>query len=300
MARRILSVASAFAVLGVVACQVAPIAIVDCRTTADCEGGTVCSPDHACILAPDTMEPPPPSIRTGDLITWDATGTVPDGSNEYEISGPWFLYDDCGAVLPQIANGAFDCPPDAPTKSCCTERDASLVGPPPLNDAGWTVTAGVPGESSGSACVRLTTAEHEIPSQWGAGLALNLNNWGAFDASRDHAGARIVGFSFDIESGSSADTTLLVGVGTTDNDSHYKPLTIPVGGAELFFDDLPFAYSDPPNDLDLTAITRINFAAPSTASAITYDFCVTNLHVLVADDSPSTNLPGTGGTTASP
>ncbi|HWP08429.1 MAG TPA: hypothetical protein VNN72_21955 [Polyangiaceae bacterium] len=295
MARRLLSLVLAPAVVAALGCQVDPIAIVDCHTTADCETGMLCSPEHACVPLPDAGDMPdggmmaePPPNHAGDLLTWDALGNVSADENEFEISGPWFLYDDCGSVLPQIENGSFVCPADAATKSCCTERDESLAGPPPLGDPGWSVTAGVPGETSGSACVRLTTAAHVTSWQWGAGLALNLNNWGAFDASRARSGGRIIGFSFDIESGRPGSVELQVGIGTTDNDSHFQVLAIPARGAKLLFEDLPYNFSNPGNPLDLTAATRINFAMPSIESATVFDFCVTNLRVL--HEAP--DLPG--------
>jgi hypothetical protein len=292
MARGLLSPWVAPAVLAALGCQVAPIAIVDCRTTDDCEAGTICSPEHACV-PPDAGMTEPPLRHPGDLLVWDATGNVPDGQNPYEMTGSWFLYDDCGSVLPELMNGSFVCPSDAPTKSCCTERDASLVGPPPLNEPGWTVTAGVKGESSGTACARLTTPEHMIAGQFGAGLALNLNNGGAFDASRPRLGNRIVGFSFDIESQSLESPDLAVGIGTTDNDSHFMLVPIPTRGALLVFDQLPFSHSEPPSPLDLTAITRINFAMLSTESAAAYDFCVTDVHLLLESTDPS-STDGTG------
>lgn len=282
MARRLLGFAVAPVVLAALGCQVDPIAIVDCRTTADCDAGMMCSPDHACVPQLDGgMSEVRPPGATEDLLTWDDTGNVPDGENGFEISGSWSLDDDCDSVLPQIVNGSFVCPDDPPTKSCCTERDESLRGPPTLGEPGWSVTPGVPGESSGTACARLTTAAHVASNQWGARLALDLNNGGAYDATRARAGGRVIGFAFDIESPGAESVDLEVGVGTTDNDSHFQVLTIPAHGAALSFADLPYNFVEHPGKpLDLTALTHIDFAMPSLETATVYDFCVTNLRVL--------------------
>jgi hypothetical protein len=259
----------------------------------------LCSPEHACIAVPDGGMTQP--SEAGDLLTWDAAGKVREGENAFEISGPWFLYDDCGAVLPQIMNGSFTCPDDSPTKSCCTERDEALSGPPPLGEPGWAVAAGVPGETSGTACARLTTAAHVTSNQSGAGLALNLNDGAAFDATRVRAGGRVIGFSFDIESQRTGSMELEVVVGTTDDDSHFQVLTIPAQGAELLFADLPDDLDNPGHPLDLTALTHLDFAMPSLETATVYDFCVTNLHVLHQPaDSPSNERPGAAGNSSDP
>lgn len=302
MARRLLSSLFASLALAGFGCQVDPIAIVECGKSADCDSGLICSPDHICV-EPDAGTPdglPPPS-HPGELLTWDSAGIVPDGQNMYGIAGAWSLDDDCAGVLDEIANGSFVCPLNSPTKSCCTERDQSLGGPPPLREPGWSVTAGIDGETSGSVCARLTTAAHVIDSQYGAVLALDLNDGAAFDATRVFSDGSIVGFSFDIESGNPASAELRVGVGTTDGDSHYMVLPTPARDAKLFFSQLPYADSEPPNPLDLTALTRLTFAMPSAETASTYDFCVTNLHVLQSSgDVQAPDLPGAAGGSSVP
>ena len=299
MAQQLLSGVPAIAVAVLTACQVGPIAVVDCRDDGDCVEGDRCDPeDHACVqrTPPGENENPPdgpplnpvepiPSTYTGNLLTWGNTGVVFADQNPFGIAGTWFLYDDCSDVSSRAAAGKITCPSDAPTPQCCTARDPSLIGPPPALDPGFSFTGGVVGVSSGTACVRGRTAkllEGSDTGQWGAGFALNLANWAAFDATRAFPGGTIKGFAFDIDGSSTGDHPLRAGISTARNQRYFKTLSVPTKDASILFDAPgPGFFGEPEETLDLTSITNVTLEIePGVDGPVPFDFCVSNVRVL--------------------
>lgn len=289
------------------ACQVGPIAVVDCRNDQDCVDGDRCEPQtHACVpLTPpgENLHPPDagnpmeavpheplPSGYTGNLLTWTSTGAVFADQNPFGISGVWYLYDDCSDVVSKAAAGKFVCPSDAPTANCCTYRDPTLIGPPPELDTGYGVTGGSVGQSSGTACVRGRTAKLVAGTdagQWGAGFGLNLANWGAFDASRAFPGGRMKGFAFDITGPSTGDHPIRAGISTIHGQRYYNLVAVPAQDASILFDATEFFFGEPEEPLDLTTITNVTFEiGPGTDGPTPFDFCISNVRVLQEPASP--------------
>jgi hypothetical protein len=136
------------------------------------------------------------------------------------------------------------------------------------------------------ATTRVLTGPDGMPSyspQWGAGAALNLNDWEPFDASQPFPGGPIVGFSVDLEGTPTAERGIDVGVAVASSyQKYFKELPVPSTGAIVLFSQLEQGeWVTPSVPLDPTQLTEISFGMASTVDGVEpFDFCVTNVRVL--------------------
>jgi hypothetical protein len=315
MAKRVLTLAVTFLVAG--ACQVDPIAIVDCRTTADCFAGEVCSPTHACVDASassmagaggnagapeDGTAGALPSgldgqVGPGTPLAWGADARL-EASNPFGMRGGWFYADDCVAVATAIADGSFVCPAEPPTPSCCTAWDPMLVGPAPERSPGLAISGGTVADGQSRVCLKGTVSQvlndtlgaPAFSAQWGAILSLQLNEGVPFDATRTWAGGKIIGFMFELD-GPPMTQPIRVGYHTTTNDTYFVEVTVPTRWAQVLFSDVKLGdWVMPQVPFDATQLSDIAFDVPADATTSTpFDFCIANLRVLLTND-----LPGRG------
>lgn len=315
MAARLLSVALGTAALVAAACQVGPIAIVECRTTADCPAGETCSPSHACVgpEAPPMMEPMSPEGGSGNAGTPDGgtpdSGTPGEGTplawgadahlppnNPFGIRGSWFRADDCESVAIASAEARFVCPPAPPTPGCCTLWDAALTGPAPDRSPGLAITAGTLGDGRSRICIKGTVTQilndpNAMPAfaiQWGAILSMQLDEGSPYDTTVPFPGGKLIGFSVDLE-GPPTTQPLRVGFHTDTNNTYFVELQVPAQGAKILFADAKLGeWVMPQVPLEPTQVADLSFNIPSYPDATTpVDFCVTNVRVLQESDTPS-------------
>jgi hypothetical protein len=186
-------------------------------------------------------------------LTVDPTGWVDKGGNTVGIQGPWYSYDDCT---------------DSPMS--CT-----------MNHVPGT---GAFANMDGKMCTKGTTvpvkAEADFSKQWGAGIALDLNNSGGMDAMKlpyDATAAHVVGFSMTI-TGTAPGLRVNITSKAAGNDSHF--VTAMVGGANtvLFSKAQQGSWVKTKTALDPTMLLAIQFQIPTVMSkAVDFDFCVEGL-----------------------
>jgi hypothetical protein len=263
------------------ACQAGQPALVDCGSDEDCAPGERCGDEHACV---------PDADGTPGLLSWGETGLISRIDNPFGIEGTLYAYDDCDDVRAAVSAGSFVCPDPPPTVDCCTVWDAGLAGPLERSP-GVEVEAGVPRQTSGRFCAkgvttRVLPGEDGLPSywpQWGAGLGINLNDWGPFDATAAFPGGPIRGFSADLEGPPSAQRGVTFGVGvTSSNEKYFKEFPIPTRGATILLSELQQGdWVTPSEPLDPTQLTDVSFGFASTVDGEEpFDLCVTNVRVL--------------------
>jgi len=319
MAARLLNVAIGVAVLVAAACQVGPIALVECRTTADCPAGETCSPSHAC--EGDGMGGTGGTGGTSGTSGTSGTGGtgIPDGGpsvpvtpeetplawgpdsrvrmdNPFGIRGGWYVADDCSGVAEAVAEGSFVCPPTPPTPECCTLWDASVTGPLPEKAPGVSITPGTVGDGGSRVCLKGTVTQivNDVTNalafgiQWGALIAIPLNDGIGYDTTAAFPGGKIIGFSFDLD-GPPSTKPLRVGLHTMTNDLYFVDLEIPAQGARLLFADAKLGeWVMPQVPFDATQVADLAFDVPADESGVTpVDFCVSNLRVLQDGSAPS-------------
>jgi hypothetical protein len=282
-----------------VACQVSPISIVECRVSSDCDAGMVCDETNHCVDEPDLgtggtggMAGAPasndPYVAT--LLSWIDLGLVTSNSNPFGIHGQWSWIDDCESVKGQIDAGLLVCPVDSPNPGCCASRDPTLFSPLPDQGSGMSIVGTREG-APGKVCFKGTTA-HILTNvsgmvaydwQWGFNGGLPLADWEAFDASREFVGGRIIGFRMTVD-GPATDVPLSITFGTTTNIDYGASVSVPAGPVTLLFADAKAAdwVVDPP-PLDVSLIYEIIFhIGGNTEAATPFDFCVSDLQVLQA------------------
>jgi len=305
MAARLLRAALGAAAL-VVACQVGPVAIVDCRTTADCAAGHVCSPTHACVDSESPTMMPPPDGAAGEagmsgvpeggssvpVVTSTPLAWGPDSrirmDNPFGMRGGWYLADDCADVQKAVDEGRFVCPPSAPTPACCTLWDPSLTGPSPDHHPGLSLTSGTAADGKSRLCLKGTVTQilndpmnqSAFGVQWGALAALPLNDGIDYDTTA-LPGGRLLGFSFDLDGPPSAGP-VRVGVQTRTNELYFVDIDLPARGAQLLFAQAMLGdWVMPQVPFEGTQVAALGFDVTADVDGTKpVDFCVSNLRVL--------------------
>jgi hypothetical protein len=185
-------------------------------------------------------------------LTVDPTGWVDKGGNTVGIQGPWYSYDDCT---------------DSP--GMCT--------------MGHLPGMGEFANTDGKMCTEGTTfpvkAEADFSKQWGAGIALDLNNSGGMDAMKlpfDATANHVIGFSMNI-TGMAPGLRVNVTSVAAGNDAHFKAGM--VGANTVLFSAVQQgSWVKTKTPLDPTKILAIQFQIPSVmGKAVAFKFCVENL-----------------------
>jgi hypothetical protein len=188
-------------------------------------------------------------------LTVDPTGWVDKGGNTVGIQGPWYSYDDCT---------------DSP--GACTMNH--------------TPGTGAFDNTDGKMCTKGTTyavkAEADFSKEWGAGIALDLNNSGGTDAMKlpfDATANHVIGFSMNI-TGTAPGLRVNITSQAAGDDSHYK--NGKVGANSVLLSEVKQGtWVKMPAPLDQTKILAVQFQIPSVmGKAVDFDFCVENLSAI--------------------
>jgi len=210
------------------------------------------------------------SPQVGRALAWDQDGFVAPDANPFAIQGPFYFYSDC----------------DPPSGLPCTKPDAALTGADAK--AGWSVDAT-------HVCVKGVAVQVEsamFASQWGAGLALDLNSKGGepgtpavkgtFDLQ--HAGIR--GFSVDISGSAPARIRInltMPGVA----DSNFVDAKVPGTTTFSLTDAKQGTWVTSKVPLDATKVEALQFQVfTNAATATPYDFCIDAIRAISNSDAP--------------
>jgi hypothetical protein len=283
-----------------VACQVSPISIVECRESSDCDPGMICDQTNHCVEDPDAStggtagKPATDAAYLATPLSWNDAGVVTASSNPFGIRGQWALFDDCATVNEQIVAGLLVCPADSPTPGCCTSRDPALFSEVPDQGAGISVT-GTSEDTPGKVCFKGATARIIADTsgrlaydwQWGFNGGLPLAEWDAFDATRDFVGGPIVGFRVTLD-GPATNVPVNVTVRTPSGVEYGVNVSLPADPVTLLFAEATAAdwVVDPP-PLDPSQVDELIFSIESDVNGATpFDFCVSDVQVLQARITP--------------
>jgi hypothetical protein len=186
-------------------------------------------------------------------LTVDPTGWVDKGGNTVGIQGSWYSYDDCT---------------DSP--GACTMNH--------------TPGTGAFENMGGKMCTKGTTypvkAEADFSKQWGAGIALDLNNSGGMDAMKlpfDATANHVIGFSMKITGTAAPGLRVNITSVPAGNDSHYKSGMVGANSVMLSA-VLQGSWVKMKAPLDQTKLLAVQFQIPSVmGKAVAFDFCVEDL-----------------------
>jgi hypothetical protein len=279
-----------------VACQVSPISIVECRESSDCDTGDVCDETNHCVADPGASTggtagaPASNEPYVATPLPWNEVGIVILTANPFGIHGQWSWIDDCSGVAEKIAAGLLVCPADAATPGCCASRDPTLFSPLPDQGSGMSII-GTTDDTPGKVCfkgsaTRIIRAESGLVAydwQWGVNAGLPLADWQAFDATREFEGGRMVGLRMTVD-GPVTDVPISLTFATTTGIDYGIDISIPAGRVTLLFAEAkaPDWVVDPP-PFDPSLIYEVIFhIAGDTERAGPFDFCVSDLEVLQA------------------
>jgi hypothetical protein len=185
-------------------------------------------------------------------LTVDATGWVDKGGNTVGIQGPWYSYDDCT---------------DSPM--ACT--------------ANHTPGMGAFANTGGKMCTKGTTyavkAEADFSKEWGAGIALDLNNSGGDNAMKlpyDATANHVTGFAMTI-SGTAPGLRVNITSQAVGDNAHFKAGV--VGQNSVLLSEVKQgSWVTTKMALDQTMLLAVQFQIPSVmGKAVDFDFCVEGL-----------------------
>lgn len=197
-----------------------------------------------------------PTIGTPVLLTVDPTGWVDKGGNSVGIQGAWYAYDDC-----------------ANSPGACT-----------LNH---TPPSGSFENTGGKMCTKGTTvavkAEADFSKQWGAGIALDLNNSGGANGQKmpfDAQAANVIGFFMNI-TGTAPGLRINITSVPTGDDSHFITAKTPGENTVELSKVNQGSWVTAKTPLDTTQLLAIQFQIPTVMNkAVDFDFCVEGLSAL--------------------
>jgi hypothetical protein len=199
-------------------------------------------------------------------VTWDKDGVI-DG--RFGIQGWWTAYND----EPSATEAGLE-----PTRP-----DDGLVGPD--KQPGWSTSAKrICSKGTVPKIATLPNGEPAFGQQWGAGLGLDLNQGEPYDAQ-----ARgILGFMFDITegtAGAASPPTLKVSIDIPSvdvGDSYLTHISLPATDQAVLFSELEQPWAEEPKPFTPSALIALTFQViPNTQAPKSYDFCVSNLRVLM-------------------
>jgi len=190
-------------------------------------------------------------------LTVDPTGWVDKGGNTVGIQGPWYSYDDCT---------------DSP--GMCTMNH--------------TPGTGAFANTDGKMCTKGTTfpvkAEADFSKEWGAGIALDLNNSGGMDAMKlpfDATANHVIGFAMNI-TGTAPGLRVNITSPAAGNDAHFKNGIVGANNV-LFSAVMQGSWVKTKTPLDQTKILAVQFQIPSVmGKAVDFDFCVEGLSAITS------------------
>jgi hypothetical protein len=209
-----------------------------------------------------------------DAITWTADGWVDPMANSFGIQGPWYSYNDCMNA--------------EPAGLPCTMPETSMMGPD--DKLGWTASVEkICTKGVAPKVVNDSTGMPAYSLQWGAGIALDLNNAGGeMDVKNDFNAvmAGVKGFMVDIITNTTppqpADVRVNIKTKATGDGSHFVTAILPAANLQvLFADAAQGSWVMPPSALTQEALESIQFQVYTNATAEKpFDFCVSNLRVI--------------------
>jgi hypothetical protein len=197
-----------------------------------------------------------PTVGTPVQLIPDATGWVDGQGNTVGIQGAWYAYDDC-------TNSPANC-----TKN-------------------HTPAAGSFDNTGGKMCTKGTTvavmAQADFSTQWGAGIALDLNNSGGTNGQKMPYNAQtnnVIGFSLTVTGTAPGLRINITSVPAGDN-AHFVTATVPGDNTVLFSKAKQGSWVTSKIPLDTTQLLAIQFQIPTVMSkAVDFDFCIENLAAL--------------------
>jgi len=187
----------------------------------------------------------------------DATGWVDRGGNTVGIQGAWYSYDDCN---------------DSP--GACTKNHLPPSGSFP-NTGGKMCTSGT---------TVAVASQADFSKQWGAGIALDLNNSGGDAGVKQPYNAQtnnVIGFSMKITGTAPGLRINITDVPSGDN-ANFVPGVAGQDNTVLFTQAKQGSWVTMKSPLDTTRLLAIQFQIPSVMSKTQdFNFCVENLAALV-------------------
>jgi hypothetical protein len=210
----------------------------------------------------------------GESIMWTDDGWVEGTANPWAIQGAWYSYNDCTDAM------ALNLP--------CTQPEATMVGPD--DKPGWT--ADMTKICTKGVAAKVINGPDGMPAysqQWGAGIALDLNNPGGMNAMKgdyNAMAAGVKGFVFDIISNTTpptpADVRVNITTQATGTGSHF--VTAPLSSANfmvVFSEATQGEWVEPKVTLDQTKLQAVQFQIyTGTVAEKPFDFCVSNMRVI--------------------
>jgi len=177
------------------------------------------------------------------------------GGNSVGIQGAWYSYNDCA---------------DSP--SACT-----LNHTPPTGSFANT---------GGKMCTKGTTvavkAEADFSNQWGAGIALDLNNSGGATGQKlpyDAQAANVIGFFMNI-TGTAPGLRINITSASTGDNSHFVNGVVGANTVELT-KAKQGSWVTTKTPLNPAELLAIQFQIPTVMNrAVEFDFCVEGLAAL--------------------
>lgn len=196
-----------------------------------------------------------PTVGTPVLLTVDDTGWVDGAGNSVGIQGAWYAYDDC-----------------ANSPGACTLNHTPPTGSFP--------------NTGGKMCTKGTTvavkAEADFSKQWGAGIALDLNNSGGANGQKmpfDAQAANVIGFFMNI-TGVAPGLRINITSASTGDNSHFVNGVVGANTVELS-KAKQGSWVTTKATLNPTELLAIQFQIPTVMNkAVDFDFCVEGLSAL--------------------
>lgn len=196
-----------------------------------------------------------PSVGTPHPLMPDSTGWVQGTDNDVGIQGAWYAYDDCT---------------DSP--GACTQNHLPASGT--FDNTGGKMC------TSGTTVAVMNQAD--FSKEWGAGIALDLNNTGGTDGKKmpfDAQAANVIGFSMNI-TGTAPGLRINITSVPAGNDSHF--ITAATGPNTVELSKVKQgSWVTTKAALDTTQLLAIQFQIPTQMSkAVAFNFCVDSLAAL--------------------
>jgi hypothetical protein len=196
-----------------------------------------------------------PTVGTPVPLVPDQTGWVQGTDNSVGIQGAWYAYDDCT---------------NSPTN--CTKNHQPPSGSFP-NTGGKMCTSGTTVAVANQA---------DFSTEWGAGIALDLNNSGGATGQKMPYNAQtngVIGFFMNITGTAPGLRINITSVPTGDNAHFVNGVVGP--NTVQFSDAKQGSWVTTKMDLDTTQLLAIQFQIPSAMSkTVDFNFCVENLSAL--------------------
>jgi hypothetical protein len=188
-------------------------------------------------------------------LTVDPTGWVDKGGNTVGIQGPWYSYDDC-----------------TNSPMACTMNHTPGMGAF-MNMGGKMCTSGT---------TIAVKAEADFSKEWGAGIALDLNNSGGMNAMKmpfDANAAHVIGFSMNITGTAPGLRINITSVAAGDN-AHFANGV--VGANTVLLSKVTQgSWVTTKAPLDPTMLLAIQFQIPTVMNtAVDFNFCVDSLSAI--------------------